>query len=192
MMGHTRAALRPKDILPPQWPRCDPGPRPWEGPALSTPAAERRIDRLLALYERDHLHPTNRLLHFIAVPLIYLCVVALLAEIPVPQVLESIPGGWNTIAAIPVSIYYLRRSVTAWVIMVLFTALCVGVINLMRHLEVPVWSVALGLLLALSIVQYIGHRIEGKRPSFFADVQFLLIGPVWVFQKLLQPLGLRY
>lgn len=161
--------------------------------SLSTPAAERRIDQLLAVYERDHLHPTNRLLHFIAVPLIYLCVVALLAEIPVPEVLESIPGGWNTIAAIPVSIYYLRRSVTAWVIMVLFTALCVAVINLMRvYIEVPVWSIALSLLFALSIVQFIGHRIEGKRPSFFADVQFLLIGPVWVFQKLLRPLGLRY
>lgn len=160
---------------------------------MSTPLAPRRMDFLLAAYERDHRNPTNQLLHYIAVPLIYFCVVALLAEIPVPRFLRSIPGGWATIAAIPVSVYYLRRSVTAWIVMVLFTVLCVAVINLMRaYLPVPVWALALVLLLALTVVQYVGHRIEGKRPSFFADLQFLLIGPVWVFAKLLRPLGVRY
>ena len=30
------------------------------------------------------------------------------------------------------------------------------------------------------IGQFIGHLIEGKRPSFFKDLQFLLIGPAWL------------
>ena len=30
------------------------------------------------------------------------------------------------------------------------------------------------------IGQFIGHKIEGAKPSFFEDLQFLLIGPAWV------------
>lgn len=29
------------------------------------------------------------------------------------------------------------------------------------------------------IGQFYGHKVEGKKPSFFKDLQFLLIGPVW-------------
>ena len=28
--------------------------------------------------------------------------------------------------------------------------------------------------------QFIGHKIEGKKPSFLKDIQFLLIGPAWL------------
>jgi uncharacterized membrane protein YGL010W len=40
--------------------------------------------------------------------------------------------------------------------------------------------------------QFIGHRIEGKRPSFFQDLQFLLIGPLWLLADLYRRLGVRY
>jgi uncharacterized membrane protein YGL010W len=31
--------------------------------------------------------------------------------------------------------------------------------------------------------QFYGHRVEGKKPSFLKDLQFLLIGPAWVIKK---------
>ncbi len=34
------------------------------------------------------------------------------------------------------------------------------------------------------IGQFYGHKVEGKKPSFIKDLQFLLIGPLWVIQKL--------
>lgn len=159
---------------------------------MPSPNARRNIYRLMAEYERDHQDKTNRLLHFIAVPLIFFCVVAFVTEIPTPAGIEKLPGGWLLIAVIPASIYYLRRSVTAGVIMIAFTLLCFGIIELLRHAALPVWEVSLGLFIVLWGVQYVGHSIEGKRPSFFRDAQFLLIGPVWVFHKFLRPLGVRY
>lgn len=30
------------------------------------------------------------------------------------------------------------------------------------------------------IGQFIGHKIEGKKPSFLEDIQYLLIGPAWL------------
>jgi uncharacterized membrane protein YGL010W len=32
--------------------------------------------------------------------------------------------------------------------------------------------------------QFYGHKIEGKKPSFLKDLQFLLIGPAWVIENL--------
>jgi uncharacterized membrane protein YGL010W len=42
------------------------------------------------------------------------------------------------------------------------------------------------------IGQFIGHEIEGKRPSFLTDLTYLLIGPLWVWAKLLRKLGVAY
>lgn len=159
---------------------------------MSSPKARRNIYWLMAQYERDHQDTLNRWLHFLAVPLIFFCVVAFVTEIPIPESLQQLPGGWLLIAAIPVSIYYLRRSVVAGVVMLAFTLLCFGIIQLLHHAELPVGQIALGLFVVLSGVQYVGHSIEGKRPSFYRDAQFLLIGPVWVFHKILRPLGVRY
>lgn len=159
---------------------------------MTSSKSNRNIYRLMAEYERDHQDATNRRLHFVAVPLIFFCVVAFLTEIPVPQSLQKLPGGWLPIAALAATIYYMRRSVTAGIIMIAFTLLCFGIIELLRYHELPVGEISLGLFIVLSGVQYVGHSIEGKRPSFYRDAQFLLIGPVWVFHKLLSPLGVRY
>jgi uncharacterized membrane protein YGL010W len=44
----------------------------------------------------------------------------------------------------------------------------------------------------LWIAQFVGHRIEGNRPAFLADLQFLLIGPAWVLASLYRRLGIPY
>ena len=51
---------------------------------------------------------------------------------------------------------------------------------------------ALAIFVAAWIGQFIGHAYEGKRPSFFKDVQFLLIGPLWLLAALYRRLGIPY
>ena len=48
------------------------------------------------------------------------------------------------------------------------------------------------LFVAAWIGQFIGHRIEGKKPSFFKDILFLLVGPLWILAFLYRRLGIRY
>ncbi len=48
----------------------------------------------------------------------------------------------------------------------------------------PLLYVSLAIFIIAWIGQFYGHKIEGKKPSFIKDLQFLLIGPAWVFEKL--------
>ena len=56
----------------------------------------------------------------------------------------------------------------------------------------PLWQVALVLFVLAWIGQFIGHKVEGKKPSFFKDLQFLLIGPAWLMSFVYRAAGLRY
>ncbi len=38
----------------------------------------------------------------------------------------------------------------------------------------------------------IGRLAEGRRPSLFKDLRFLLIGPLWLLAAAYRRLGLRY
>ena len=40
--------------------------------------------------------------------------------------------------------------------------------------------------------QFIGHKIEGQKPSFFEDIQFLLIGPAWIISFIYKKMGIKY
>ena len=42
------------------------------------------------------------------------------------------------------------------------------------------------------IIQFVGHKIEGQKPSFFEDLQFLLIGPLWLLSDVYRRLGISY
>ena len=46
--------------------------------------------------------------------------------------------------------------------------------------------------MAAWIAQFVGHRIEGKKPSFFEDLQYLWVGPLFVLSHLFGRLGLRW
>jgi uncharacterized membrane protein YGL010W len=56
----------------------------------------------------------------------------------------------------------------------------------------PVWQTSLGLFVLAWIGQFIGHKIEGKKPSFFKDVVFLLIGPAWLMHFIYKKLDIAY
>ena len=54
------------------------------------------------------------------------------------------------------------------------------------------WQACLILFVVGWLFQFIGHKVEGKKPSFFEDLQFLLIGPAWLLAAIYRKLGIRY
>jgi uncharacterized membrane protein YGL010W len=55
-----------------------------------------------------------------------------------------------------------------------------------------VLPVSLGVFVIAWIGQFIGHKIEGKKPSFFDDLRFLLIGPLFVLSFLYRRFHIAY
>jgi uncharacterized membrane protein YGL010W len=54
------------------------------------------------------------------------------------------------------------------------------------------FPLSLGIFVAAWVAQFVGHKIEGKKPSFFEDMQYLWVGPLFVLSKLLGKLGVRW
>ena len=137
----------------------------------------RRVDELLDNYSMDHQNPTNQLIHVFCVPAIVWSVTALLWCIPVPAKLLN-PGFWGAILMFAAWVYYWRLS----------KSLAIGLYS--YGIYVLFWAAVIVFVIAW-IVQFIGHKIEGKRPSFLTDVVYLLVGPMWTLRKLYYRLGIK-
>ncbi len=149
--------------------------------------------QLLAEYSADHQNPFNRLMHSVCVPLIAVALIALLWAIPVPSRLGDVAPWLNfgTLALAGLTVYYLRLAPRLGFGMLLAALAMVPLVAAMGRLPVPLWLTALLVFTIGWIGQFIGHYVEGRRPSFFRDLRFLLIGPLWVLAKLYAALGIR-
>jgi uncharacterized membrane protein YGL010W len=156
-------------------------------------AAERPIDRWFASYSGDHRNATNQRIHVVAVPAILWSVIALLWCIPAPGTWFR-PGIWAAVAMFAAMLFYYRASrrlgLGMLVQFVLFSLLAHW-IALNFGLGVLLW-LAVGVFVVAWIAQFLGHKIEGKKPSFLTDLTYLLIGPAWVLAKLYRKLGWSY
>ena len=65
-------------------------------------------------------------------------------------------------------------------------------LQIFSGLSTPLWLVSVVIFVVSWIGQFIGHQYEGKSPSFFKDVQFLLIGPLWLLSFIYRKLGIPY
>jgi uncharacterized membrane protein YGL010W len=125
-------------------------------------------DQWFAEYGESHQDDTNELIHWICVPVIFLCVMGFIRSVPVPA---GWPGWftWDVAVALGVFAFYLRLSPPLAVGMLLFMSACHGLLQWQAAAcPVPVWKTSLLLFVAAWIGQFIGHRIEGKKPSFFS------------------------
>ena len=157
----------------------------------------RKIDALLAEYGESHQNSTNKAIHWICVPLIFFSIVGLISSIPSGPVQMLLGEGnpyanWATIALILVTAYYITLSISLTIGMVLFGLLCLFVINLLNSMGLQVWLVSVVVFVAAWIGQFYGHKVEGKKPSFLKDIQFLLIGPAWLMHFIYKQLGVPY
>ncbi len=139
----------------------------------------RHIETLLTKYEESHRNHTNVLIHAIAVPSIYLVTLGLLWSIPLPAFLAETDLTWAHILVLPALYYYFMLSGPIGAAMTFLTIVSFGIINLIDSLGISVWQFSLLLFVVMWILQFVGHKIEGKKPSFLDDLRFLLVGPAW-------------
>lgn len=152
----------------------------------------RSIERLLMQYGESHQNKTNVIIHAIAVPSIYLVTLGLLWSIPTPDAIAHFDITWAHIIAIPVLYYYFSLSGPIGAAMTLLTIACFGVVNVLAHFDISVWKFSLALFVLMWVLQFVGHKIEGKKPSFFEDLRFLLVGPAWWWVHWLKRMNISY
>jgi uncharacterized membrane protein YGL010W len=146
-------------------------------------------------YGDSHRNEANKALHWICVPVIVWCVLGLLWSLPfLGEVRSRFPAAnWGGVAALATLLYYSVLSVPlALGALPLLLVMLWSIDLLDRSSLMPLWSICVVLFAAAWVGQFIGHAIEGKRPSFFKDVQFLMIGPLWLLADVYRRLGIRF
>ena len=141
----------------------------------------RRIDGLFARYGESHRHPTNKAIHWVCVPLITWSLLAAL-------------WAWTPVAACALIALALAFYLT------LSVPITFGMLGVAAVMIAPFTHVASGPLVLAALVvfvvawigQFIGHKIEGAKPSFFEDLKFLLVGPAWLLGFVYRRLGIDY
>jgi uncharacterized membrane protein YGL010W len=158
----------------------------------------RKIDLLLDEYGSSHQNHLNKSIHWICVPLIFFSIVGLLWSIPSGYFQSLLPGeagkfiNWGTIALALALVYYVSLSIPLFLGM-LFIAICFSAIcYFIEASGTPLWLVCVIIFFLAWIGQFYGHKVEGKKPSFFKDLQFLLIGPAWLMSFIFKSLKVSY
>ena len=145
----------------------------------------------LNAYGESHQNITNKKIHWICVPLIMLSLLGLLWAIKLPFISSSEYSNLTIALIFMVSIYYFRLSSSMGIGMLLISFIMIFVIRLINQYDYT-FSLYIIIFILSWIGQFIGHKIEGKKPSFFEDLQFLLIGPLWLLSQLYTVLKIKY
>ncbi len=149
----------------------------------------RNLSEWLHEYSKSHQNPTNQKIHKVCVPAIYFTVVAILWCIPLPNSIIWVP--FNNVfwlVLLPILGFYLMLGIKPFMVMLTMTAVCVAILLYLDAISFNyILEMAIGLFIVAWILQFWGHKIEGAKPSFINDLAFLLIGPLWVFNRIFKP-----
>ncbi len=141
----------------------------------------RRLDRLLAHYAESHRHPANEIIHFVAIPAIMLSLIGLIYWIHPWAAYGFLLGS--------LAYYVMLRSPVLLAGMVIAAVLSLLAVRAMSEHVLPI---CLAIFVIAWIFQFVGHKVEGRKPSFFEDLQYLLVGPLFVLTHALGRLGVRW
>ncbi len=141
-------------------------------------------------YGTSHRNPVNKTIHWICVPAIFFSIVGLLYNIRLPFDVGGLHMTVAHIALALVLIYYVRLSPSLSAGMLIFCVLCLWLWRILENFGVTPWILSVIIFVLAWIGQFIGHNIEGAKPSFFKDLQFLLIGPAWLLSFLYKKAGI--
>jgi len=155
----------------------------------------RQIDLLLEKYGESHMNLTNKFIHWVCVPAIMFSLLALLFSIPF-FLERTWWANWAMVFLVFAWIYYARLSTIMLVgFMIIGSLMLLGIVNLYAATDYNAGKLALWALIIFVVAwigQFIGHKIEGKKPSFLQDMQFLLIGPAWLMHFIFKKIGIGY
>lgn len=152
----------------------------------------RQIDALLNEYGESHTNRSNVYIHAIAVPSIFFVSLALIWSLPTPELLDYFSVTWAHVLLIPTLYYYFKLSGPVGAAMTLLSMVSFFCIKILVMFDISVWKLSLVLFVLMWILQFIGHHIEGKKPSFLKDVKFLLVGPAWWWVHWLKRFNINY
>ena len=154
----------------------------------------RTVNQWLDEYGESHKNETNKFIHWICVPAIFFSITGLLYSVKLPFYLsENFQLNLAVIVLLLAVIYYFMLSMPLGFGMFVFGLFCIALCFLIEnYLPFTLWLFSLILFIAAWIGQFYGHKVEGKKPSFFKDLQFLLIGPMWLMSFVYKKMGLKY
>lgn len=136
-------------------------------------------------YRKTHSNPTNALVHAICVPIILFASIGMLWTLPVGLWLDL--SSWvngATVVAVLTLLFYATLSIRAVLYMTVTFAVSAAIVIAMGNAGLPVLWICAGLWIAAWLGQFYGHRVEGAKPAFLDDVVFLLIGPLFILEKI--------
>lgn len=138
--------------------------------------SKKSLQSWLADYAVSHQHPINKKIHWLCVPTIFASILGMGM---------SWQAAFTLVLIALVMLFYLRLSTQLFIAMGMFVLFCLAAIAIL-----PVgFKFWFGVFVVAWIGQFVGHKIEGKKPLFFEDLQFLLIGPAWVANSLSEKLA---
>lgn len=151
----------------------------------------RKIEALLAEYGESHQNETNKAVHWVCVPVIVWTVMAGLYAIPQPGFMADLAWlNWLTLVLAASLVYYVFLSPTLALGVGIYAAFSYWLVLGVESAGWVVWQVALVLFVLAWAGQFWGHKIEGKKPSFLKDIQFLMIGPAWLLSFIYKRVGI--
>lgn len=150
-----------------------------------------RLSELLATYAETHQNPLNVRIHFVCVPAILISILWLLLAIPAPKTFGML--NWAYVAGLVLYFHYRRMSrLVALGFLCMFGFAWLSNLAWVRFFPGTENYAAIAIFVLAWIAQFYGHHVEGKRPAFLMDLQFLLIGPAWILVKIFKRLNWRY
>ncbi len=156
----------------------------------------RKIDHLFSEYAESHQNSTNKTIHWICVPLIFWSILGFISLIPSPHIFIEYFGMISIVSLVAiflVTFFYFRLSWRIALIMVFIMLLMEHLVYFINiEFQHKSWICFLSVFVLSWIGQFYGHKIEGKKPSFLKDLQFLLVGPIWLLHFILKKFGIKY
>ncbi len=148
------------------------------------------VQQWFSEYGESHQNGTNKMIHWICVPAIFWSVIGLLYT--VGFFIEGVSFQLATPIIVLASLFYLRLNWKLAIGTIAFAFFCHTLARFMYESGKPLVEISLSVFVIAWIGQFIGHKIEGKKPSFLKDIQFLLIGPFWLMGFVYEWAGLEY
>ena len=150
-------------------------------------------------YGESHQNSTNKLFHFVCVPTIFFSFIGLLSLVSLPDIfgvntkIDSVFFSLASLVIILSFLFYLRLSFSIAIGMIFVSIITLWLNYFIYKLDIiPLWLFSIIIFALAWVGQFYGHKVEGKKPSFFKDLQFLLIGPAWILSFIYKKLNIKY
>lgn len=160
---------------------------------------QKEADVIFDEFDASHRNPSNRLIHFVCIPLLMFAVLGMAWSLPFPYLgfLGRYNGyvNWASfILAFAVYFYYRLSPVVSYMLLLLIFAISMIIVKFEKW-EIDggpsLWLVSATAFLFAVAGLVIGDRIEGKSPSLRFIVKAMLTGPLWMLRALAGSIGLK-